>query len=154
MRRAAAVLRWVLTALAGVALLMWIASGWMYGAWRSTSSDSIAFVLKGRAEVYISPRPAPGFKVLGPPPSGLSAGRVSRLWMWDQSWQLVPRLRVGNFGVHAVAPLWLPLLVLGIPSALLWRSRVVRLKTNCRFCDYDLRGLAAGAPCPECGKAR
>ena len=74
--------------------------------------------------------------------------------MWDQSWQWLPRFRMGSFGVHAVVPLWMPFLVGAMPAVLLWRARVVRGRTNCRFCDYDLSGLGAGSLCPECGKAR
>jgi rubrerythrin len=36
-----------------------------------------------------------------------------------------------------------------------WRFRADRVKPvgACRTCGYDTSGLAAGALCPECGKA-
>lgn len=153
-RRASAIARWLFPILALAVLAAWVASARMYAGWRSSVNDSIAFVLKGRAEVYISTSRPPGFKSLGPPSPGVSAGRCDRLWMWDQSWQWRPRLRMGDFGFYSVVPLWMAFLAFGIPGVLLWRARMVRLRTNCRFCDYDLSGLPSGAPCPECGKVR
>lgn len=50
-------------------------------------------------------------------------------------------------------PLWpLPLLCSGIAA---WHHRRVRRlsRMGCPTCGYDTRGLAAGAPCPECGTA-
>jgi hypothetical protein len=42
--------------------------------------------------------------------------------------------------------------------ALVWwrpilRDRQLRRANRCLRCEYDRRGLAAGAPCPECGLA-
>ncbi|MGH7131888.1 MAG: hypothetical protein ACREJO_08095 [Phycisphaerales bacterium] len=37
---------------------------------------------------------------------------------------------------------------------LVWSGRRARgraMTGHCLKCDYDLAGLAAGAPCPECG---
>jgi hypothetical protein len=153
-RRAGDIARWSFTLLAGAIAASWIASAWMYAAWRGQGTDSIAFVLKGRAEFYIAPAHATPGPTLGPPHAGLSAGRADRLWMWDQSWQWLPRFRMGNFGMHAVVPLWAPFLGFTMPAGLLWRARAGRARSDCRGCGYDLRGLAEGAVCPECGKGR
>jgi hypothetical protein len=48
-------------------------------------------------------------------------------------------------------PLWLPLIVLAIPTAILWwLDRRRRLPGHCRRCGYNLTGNVSGR-CPECG---
>jgi hypothetical protein len=52
--------------------------------------------------------------------------------------------------------LWVPALLAAAPTGLLWgmhiRKRRSRAKAGCcTRCGYDLRGLASGSPCPECG---
>jgi hypothetical protein len=155
-RRAAAgvIARWLCTPSAAGLVLAWITSAWWCASWRSPNSDSIAFILKGRVEVYISKTTPLGFVLLGPPPAGFSAGAVSRLWMWDQSWQWRPWARAGSFGFHAIIPLWLPVACTGAPALVLWRRRLRTRSGCCARCGYDLSGLKSGAPCPECGAAR
>jgi hypothetical protein len=47
-------------------------------------------------------------------------------------------------------PLWLPFLILLIPTLLLWRRDRKPRPGFCRQCDYDLTGNISGR-CPECG---
>jgi hypothetical protein len=48
-------------------------------------------------------------------------------------------------------PLWLPFLVLLIPTLLLWQRDHREPRPGfCRACDYDLTGNVSGV-CPECG---
>jgi hypothetical protein len=48
-------------------------------------------------------------------------------------------------------PLWIPFIVLLIPTLLLWwRDRWKPRPGFCRQCDYDLTGNVSGR-CPECG---
>ncbi len=48
-------------------------------------------------------------------------------------------------------PLWLPLLVFAIPTAILWhRDRRRSPPGHCQQCGYDLTGNESGV-CPECG---
>ena len=69
-----------------------------------------------------------------------------RPFTWTWGLETNPR-----FGSEIALPLWLVALVPAIPTAWLWWSDRQR-KGFCRDCDYDLRGLAAGAKCPECGR--
>lgn len=45
--------------------------------------------------------------------------------------------------------------LLAFPASMLWyiHLRKYPASSRCRKCHYDLTGLAAGAPCPECGSA-
>jgi len=54
-------------------------------------------------------------------------------------------------GWSLFVPFWVPLLVCGIPTAVLWRR--TRGATGCCPCGYPRAGLREGAPCPECGRA-
>lgn len=47
-------------------------------------------------------------------------------------------------------PLWAPIVLLAASLAVLWRVKV-GIEGACTHCGYDLRGLTAGQPCPECG---
>ena len=52
-----------------------------------------------------------------------------------------------------ILPLWLLLLVIGLPTCLLWwRNRRRFPHGHCRNCGYDLTGNVSGR-CPECGEA-
>lgn len=48
-------------------------------------------------------------------------------------------------------PLWMPLIVFGVPSVWMWRrDRRCSRDGCCKRCGYDLTGKVSGA-CPECG---
>ena len=68
--------------------------------------------------------------------------------------RLPSRLEFREFGKSAdfvLLPLWLPFLVLLIPTLLLWRRDRRKPRPGfCRRCDYDLTGNTSGR-CPECG---
>jgi hypothetical protein len=54
---------------------------------------------------------------------------------------------------NVIVPLWVPILLIGAPTAWLWRRDRPRPAYACRTCGYDLRGVENGDPCPECGGA-
>jgi hypothetical protein len=52
----------------------------------------------------------------------------------------------------AYLPLWMPLLIVAIPTTWLWwRDRRCIPSGHCRKCGYDLTGNVSGV-CPECGE--
>ncbi len=58
----------------------------------------------------------------------------------------------GNVGLaFAAVPLWIPFLLAGIPTTLLWYRDRRPLPGICHKCGYDLTGNISGV-CPECGQ--
>ena len=54
----------------------------------------------------------------------------------------------GRFWFKLVAPVWIPFLLVAVPTLLLWRGRIP--PGHCRKCEYNLTGNTSGV-CPECG---
>lgn len=76
-----------------------------------------------------------------------------------RGWQIYSRNTL-PFGIDDIdLPLWLPMMLVAVPAALLWcdelRSLVRRWSTKlprrCEQCRYDLTGNVSGV-CPECGR--
>ena len=62
--------------------------------------------------------------------------------------------RINGFGIRSDAllvALWAPALLLTTGGAWLWRRGRRRTPGLCPSCGYDVPGLPAGTPCPECG---
>jgi hypothetical protein len=73
--------------------------------------------------------------------------------IWRPSYQSDPTPPLSGSDVFVTIPLWIVLVVAAIPTGLLWwRDRKRRGPGACVKCGYDLKGLAVGAPCPECGR--
>jgi hypothetical protein len=52
---------------------------------------------------------------------------------------------------YIVVPLWIPLLMIGLPTCLLWRIAPRRARAgHCPSCNYNLTANTS-ARCPECG---
>lgn len=78
------------------------------------------------------------------PPFGRGWTFTDRTWpLTARQWPKVLQLGMGE--VMVVLPLWVPLLVSGVATALAAR----RQRGGCAACGYDLTGLDR---CPECGR--
>jgi hypothetical protein len=70
--------------------------------------------------------------------------RTSVLGLW------APSVGVDRYAAYIILPLWLPLLLLALSTAILgWRDRRHR-PGHCQRCGYDLTGNVTGV-CSECG---
>ncbi len=52
-----------------------------------------------------------------------------------------------------IIPLWIPFLIVAIPTLLLWRRDRRPPANHCQSCGYNLTGNVSGV-CPECGTER
>ena len=50
-----------------------------------------------------------------------------------------------------VVPTWFLILILGVPTMIVWWNDRKPLPGTCPNCGYDRTGLPAGRACPECG---
>jgi hypothetical protein len=74
----------------------------------------------------------------------LAQGRVSE-------GSILPYIRFVSGHVQISVPLWIPLLVVAVPTAILWWVDRPSSPSNCcPRCGYDASGNASGI-CPECG---
>jgi hypothetical protein len=81
---------------------------------------------------------------IDPPPS----------WTWTPSsdWLLN---ETGSVSVaYLFIPLYIPLLLIALPTTFLWLRDRRSKSPVCPACDYDLSGIQTGSPCPECGTLR
>jgi hypothetical protein len=75
-------------------------------------------------------------------------GHVSGPVAWLPIWQRHPSLPT----LMIIVPLWIPVLLVGAPTAWLWWWDRRVPAGHCRGCRYDLTGNTTGI-CPECGAA-
>lgn len=145
------VLRAFSTCVLCVVLGLAIASLWTGVSFRSQWIN--AYLFDGTVSVVCSP-PLPSAKA-----TGFAMITQSQKDQYEQNrstWTgfelLVIRARNWQFW-HALVSLWFLTLLLAVPAALLWLIRLRRYPVGCcPNCLYDLTGLAAGTPCPECGQ--
>ncbi len=81
---------------------------------------------------------------------GWHAFSTNEQFAWRPDWYSSPLCAFGDI------PLWLPFLLVALPTALAWRLDILvrrrAVSGKCKSCGYSLAGLAPTAPCPECGK--
>lgn len=151
-RRVRGVMKWGGITLAAACLAVWAVSLFgtttVYVSWRFPRSGVVIFTGNGALCWSQFPAPSRGIEAdwYG---YDLRANGVSSIWTFDLGgW------RKGGLYPTKV-PLWFPTLVCGAIAWTAWRlevrSRRARPADPCERCEYDRAGLAAGAPCPECG---
>jgi len=73
---------------------------------------------------------------------------------WSIGWEYMhwtPEVPMMNPWVICLLPLWIPFLLVCVPTILVWdRHRRVN-PDSCRECGYNLTGNTSGI-CPECGE--
>jgi hypothetical protein len=74
---------------------------------------------------------------------------AARPWYLKIAW--LPRIKGDRADGHLFLPLWIPLVIVAVPMAILWwRDRRRLPPGHCRQCGYNLTGNVSGV-CPECG---
>lgn len=145
-------MKWAASALAGLLLAGWIASGSMCYSWELQDWTMVTLV-HGRIEI-LSSRDVMMERLVSFPDPYLP-GEL-RWRPWHLSMGFIPEKQSYQPTPVAVIPLWPPLLLVALPAAYLWRrdwlaSRRARIGL-CVNCDYDRTGLDPAAACPECGQ--
>ncbi len=67
---------------------------------------------------------------------------------WEMT--LLPKLLGSQGSYFLVIPLWIPALLAGVSTFILWRRSRRVPPGHCKACRYDLTGNVSGV-CPECG---
>ena len=148
---------WWLVGVGALIAVVWIGSLWRMagmgrGTWTVGVYDGMVFVSQMPASsdrVWFDRNTRTGNGILwrAPPPSTDRA-----IFRWD-----LGAATYGSFGGFRVLNICLwpfPVLLWASGGWLVWSGRRARRRAMtgvCLKCGYDLVGLAAGAPCPECG---
>ena len=160
MRQGVGVKRWLLGTLLLLVSLLWLWSGWY---WTLVASYGNSLSLRdGRVEITLNDRTADqgrwlSFVRAAPPVAPFdwekeilgypSTFPREKRWRW--------KLWVYRDGscVRLLVPLWTFAAPLagGVLVSII-RRRYWRRDGHCPACNYDRRGLAPNAACPECGK--
>jgi len=75
-------------------------------------------------------------------------------WQTRAAWEKMEWLpsvhNLGGSGFVRTLPLWIPFILVAIPTLYLWRADRRIPPGHCQKCGYNLKGNVSGI-CPECG---
>ena len=129
-------------------VVVWLTSGWGFVSYSPDGSSGIG-LSAGRVWVQTSRYygVADGFDY----GRSIDGGWHFELWPWRFC---------GPFPAPFLVyiPLWPLIVLLLIPTGLAWRLDQLATRgadfSQCQTCHYNLTGLPANSPCPECGASR
>jgi hypothetical protein len=140
---------WTGLAVCVLLLIVDVASVWWRVYWASQQRDRCVRFAWGESVVTWT---RGGARIIGVS-SGWHAHRLITPGIeWWPTIQTYSPLRAPPRRFISVAiPLWIPLVVVAIPTGFLWRRERKRPRPgHCPHCRYDLTGNVSGV-CPECG---
>jgi hypothetical protein len=136
---------WTGLAVCVLLLIVDVASVWWGVSWASRWPSRVVSVGGGKIQVL--------WILGGAHLSHGSTWAVGRLPTPGIGWY--PAIRknpAAGFLTWVAIPLWIPLVVVAIPTGFLWRRERRRAPPgHCRSCRYNLTGNVSGV-CPECGE--
>ncbi len=132
---------------------LWLASGWAQIdclVEPARGPDTCITVRRGCVTCNAST-----YRGLFSPPAGLQISSGASGWAWWR-WETVlfapSKGQDPRWVLHSEFPLWLPFLLIALPTGyLFWSDHRRRMRVGCcAVCGYDLKGNTWGR-CPECG---
>lgn len=132
----------------GVALVALLASVWAAEQFVSANyvfARSAIWLAWGQIHIIWPTTPDAGF------PITQKGWHTAREWYTRTVWR--PRWERMAKGVVVSIPLWIPIVLVAVPTAyLFWHDRRHPTSGHCRNCGYNLTANTSGV-CPECGTA-
>ena len=151
--------RWIGVGFCLVLVAAWIVTWWGTLTYNNRAGITVSL---GRGSVMLTDTagsPVMRNMLRRYPPSGRVASthwtwikHSERYFVWRPS-----RSTIWMLGTVVFIPLWIPLLTVALPTAILFgfspmRRRYRRRRASCVHCGYDLRRNVSGV-CPECGSS-
>lgn len=149
--RFANTLRVAVVSLCLTVVIIWILSHFITISCRSNFSDHVTLSAGSVRWTWLDAEYRQSY-------SGAKRIPLSRSWTWHTYPPFEPEWlpyykRSRSFGTGGSVPLWIPMLMLGVPAGASWWRRRRRVRSDtCTACQYSLSGLATGCRCPECGE--
>jgi len=120
-----------------------VVCGIIAGGWGVSLSREVGYA--GRTLAVAIGRGTLGCVLSRPSATGVWVDKLStREVFWLPSYDPNPSFQV------LVIPLWIPLLIVAVPTTILWRRDRRPAPGHCA-CGYNLKGNVSGR-CPECGR--
>ena len=134
---------WTGLAVCVLLLIVGVASMWWDASWTSEQRNRRIYLVGGQIEVLWA-RGGAHFTLVIPGWQVLRGDSYYDIGWW-------PKIHTNPLQRLVTIPLWIPLVVVAIPTGFLWRRERKRPRPgHCRSCGYNLTGNVSGV-CPECG---
>lgn len=147
-RRRLTILRWTFSAVVAALTLVSLVS-YRYPA---TYADEVNKVVVTEARIIVNSPPNSSNSGTEDFEKGLVLGETRILWpIYPDDYF---NLEFRAYPCYINVSIWFLAFFVSIPTGLLWFAHLRNDPVGlCPDCRYDLTGLAAGTPCPECGGA-
>jgi hypothetical protein len=135
---------WTGLAVCVVLLIVDVASVRWFAGWTSRQPDRAVVVAGGIVQVLWT---RDGARLPSGPAWAVGRSPTPGIGWWPTVHMNPPARRVA----WVTIPLWIPLVLVAMPTGLLWRRNRRPPPGHCPHCGYNLTGNVSGV-CPECGR--